>query len=210
MVFEGLFSHPNVLYREAINALKEFKQYNKKEEDSIPVEASVPSIDRLTWQPPPQGIIKVNWDATLNMSAGWIGLGVVARDNLGWCLGARSVTRGMQMEPKTAEVMTAICAVEFSKEVGFFEVIFEGDAAQVVADINMVSTNLSNTGYLIESIQQELKWFRAGSFVHVPRVLNSVAHALAREAAHNMVDCIWLEDTPQSISIIFVREQCGP
>jgi len=53
MVFEGLFSHPNALDREAINALKEFKQYNKKEEDPIPVEASVPSIDRLTWQLPP-------------------------------------------------------------------------------------------------------------------------------------------------------------
>lgn len=134
----------------------------------------------------------------------------MARDNLGWCLGARSVTRRMQMEPKTAEIMTAICAVEFSKEVGYFEVIFEGDAAQVVADINIVSTNLSNTGYLTKSIQQELQWFKAASFVHVPRVLNSAAHALAREAAHNMVYCIWLEDTPQSISSILVREQCGP
>lgn len=70
MVFERLFSHSNALYREAVNVLKEFKQYNNKEEDPIPVEASVPSIDCLTWQPPPQGTIKVNSDAALNMSAG--------------------------------------------------------------------------------------------------------------------------------------------
>jgi hypothetical protein len=38
----------------------------------------------------------------------------------------------------------------------------------------------------------------------VPRAFNSAAHALAREATHNMVDCIWLEDTPQSISRILV------
>jgi hypothetical protein len=85
MMFEGLLSHPNALYREAVNVLKE--------EDPILVEAPVPSIECLTWQPPPQGLIKVNWDAALNISAGWIGLGVVARDNLGWCLGARSVTQ---------------------------------------------------------------------------------------------------------------------
>jgi regulatory protein YycH of two-component signal transduction system YycFG len=103
-----------------------------------------------------------------------------------------------------------MCAVKFSKEAGFFEVLFERDAAQVDADINMVSSNLSKTGHLTESIQQELKWFRAASLTHVSRDLNSAAHVLAKEAAHKKLDCIWLEDTPLSIFSIVIREQCGP
>jgi D-alanyl-D-alanine dipeptidase len=65
-------------------------------------------------------------------------------------------------------------------------------------------------GHLTKGIQKELKWFKATRFIHVPRTLNSAAHILAKEAAHKMMDCIWLEDTPQSISSIVVREQCDP
>lgn len=116
----------------------------------------------------------------MNLSAGWLGLGVVAQDYMGKCLGARSFTQQLRVESKTAEIMAAFCALEFSKEAGFFEVIFEGDAAQVVADINMVSLNLSKTGHLTESIQQQMRWFRAARFVHVHRAFNSAAHTLAR------------------------------
>jgi hypothetical protein len=74
----------------------------------------------------------------------------------------------------------------------------------------MVSSNLSKTRHLTESIQPELKWLRAASFTHVSRDLNSAAHVLAKEAAHKKIDCIWLEDTPRRIFSIFIREQCGP
>jgi hypothetical protein len=33
------------------------------------------------------------------------------------------------VEAKTAEAMAALAAVQFSKEVGFFDAIFEGNAA---------------------------------------------------------------------------------
>ncbi|XP_062158594.1 uncharacterized protein LOC133866044 [Alnus glutinosa] len=93
LIFEGFFANPNSVYKEGVKALEEFKQYNKKEEPPIQAEVLAPAIEAQKWQPPPPGVIKVNWDAALNLSAGWVGLGVVARDYMGKCLGARSLTR---------------------------------------------------------------------------------------------------------------------
>jgi ribonuclease HI len=74
-----------------------------------------------------------------------------------------------------AEVMAAFHAIQFSREAGFFEVIFEGDAAQVVNEVNMQnSPNFTIAGHFIEGIQQELTYLQAAHFIHVPRVCNSV------------------------------------
>jgi hypothetical protein len=76
MVFEGNFFQPNVVFSATVNTLAEFKQYNQKEEDPNQSMALVPTRGNLTWQPPPRGTVKVNWDAALNKSSSWIGLGI--------------------------------------------------------------------------------------------------------------------------------------
>jgi ribonuclease HI len=105
---------------------------------------------------PPAGVIKINWDASLNVLKGWIGLGIIARDNLGFCLGARSVTKQVQVPPKTVEILAALQAVQFSKEVRFVDVIFEGDAAQVVKEIQTEHHSFSQIGHLLECIHSEM------------------------------------------------------
>jgi hypothetical protein len=47
-------------------------------------------------------------------------------DSNGFCLGARSVTKQVIADPKMAEVVAALFAKQFSKEVGFLNVIFKG------------------------------------------------------------------------------------
>jgi hypothetical protein len=42
----------------------------------------------------------------------------------------------MAVEPKVAEGMITLNSIVFSKEMGFVDVIFEGDALQVVREIN--------------------------------------------------------------------------
>jgi hypothetical protein len=76
------------------------------------------------WQPPPNEVIKVNWDASLNKKDGCIGLGIIARYSAGGFLGARSVTQKMMTESKIAEVMVALCAMNFSKDVVLFIIFF--------------------------------------------------------------------------------------
>jgi hypothetical protein len=56
-----------------------------------------------------------------------------------------------------AEVMAAMEAVTFSREVGFFKAIFEGDSLQIVKAINANTPNLSKIGHFVESIKTELR-----------------------------------------------------
>ncbi|XP_062167103.1 uncharacterized protein LOC133873412 [Alnus glutinosa] len=159
---------------------------------------------------PPAGVIKINWDASLNVSKGWIGLGIIARDSSGFCLGARSVAKQVQVLPKRAEILVALQAVQFSKDAGFMEVIFEGDAAQVVKEIQTEHHFFSWIGHLLEFIHSEMRSFRTASFSFVPRACNQAADTLAKEASHFSSDFCWLEETPSCVSDIIFREQCCP
>jgi hypothetical protein len=60
------------------------------------------SRDTATWSPPPDGFIKINWNAAINKTKRWIGLGIIARDYLENCLGTRSLTKILQVNAKTA------------------------------------------------------------------------------------------------------------
>ncbi len=78
----------------------------------------------------------MNWDTAIHKQSGCIAFGIVARDCEGFLLGAKCVHLNLLVDPKVAEVMAALHAILFSREVGFFDVVFEGDALQVVRDIN--------------------------------------------------------------------------
>lgn len=106
--------------------------------------------------------------------------------------------------------MAALWALQFCKEVEFFEVVFKRDATQVVTEINSAPPHLSMIGHLIESIIQELQGFRSALFVHVNQESNSTAHVLAKEAAKEKIDLCRLEDISRSMSHIVFRELVCP
>ncbi|XP_062170524.1 uncharacterized protein LOC133876257 [Alnus glutinosa] len=132
-VFEQRFDHPNAVFIEATKSLREFKSCNVHgQEKMLPARRNEAlNSKQPIWIPPPDGVIKVNWDASLNVAKNWVGLGIIARDR---CMGARSITHQATMDPKMAKTMAALEALQFSKEAGFWDVVFEGDAAQVVKE----------------------------------------------------------------------------
>jgi hypothetical protein len=91
-------------------------------------------------------------------------------------------------------------------EVRFFDAIFEGDAAQVISEINSGPPHLSRLGHFLESIHMEKQFLRLCTFSFISRDANSAAHCLAKEAACNKTNRCWLEDIPMSISSIVLRE----
>jgi len=163
-------------------------QLNKEVESS-------PAILTRRWQPPHLGTIKINWDASINKSIGCVGCGIVARDHCGSVLGAKSAYKKISVEPAMAEAAKEACL--FCKDMGFFDIILEGDTLQIVLEI-------------IDSINRELSSFRSAKFVHVPRELNSATHVLAKEASLHCLDHVWLEETPSSISDVVLREHVCP
>jgi ribonuclease HI len=89
------------------------------------------------WRPPPPGAVKINFDAALDAQQGYVGVGIIARDHMSLFMGARSIVYKVKMQAKIAESMAALGAVLFRKEARFLDAIFEGDAKQVVLEINL-------------------------------------------------------------------------
>jgi len=139
-----------------------------------------------------------------------IGIGLVARNSRGECVGAKCVCLFVKGNSRVAESLAALHAVFFSKFLKLRDVIFEGDSSQVVAEINSSPPHLSIAGHITESILQELKDLRSSSFVHVRRASNAVAHVLAREAMLKNLNVRWRSDFPCCIQDLIVREKSFP
>lgn len=84
-------------------------------------------------------------------------MGIISRDSVGNFLGARCLTQKIITDPHTAEAMATSWAVSFSKDVGFFNVVFEGDALRVIREANSEPPLFSRSGHFIEGVQQKLK-----------------------------------------------------
>jgi len=84
---------------------------------------------------------KVDWDAAADKKKRRIGLGIVVRDYEGVVLAARSTTKNFLANHVVTEGLVAFHAVELWREIGFFDIILEGDALQIV---NAVKTTRRN------------------------------------------------------------------
>jgi len=209
-LFEAIFIHPNEVYKSAVVSLEEFRICNNNplitDDRDVSETRGVQVSVAPTWQPPLTGTVKINWDASINERDGRIGVGLVARDAFGMVLGARCVSRCLRTDPLTAEAMAALFAVQFCIEVGFFDVVFEGDAQTVIKEIDSQPPHLSRIGHFIESIASVRQQCRNSNFVYVHRSINGAAHVLACEAAFSNVNETWLEDTLRSIAHIVTKE----
>jgi ribonuclease HI len=130
----------------------------------------------------------------------------VARDHYGNILGAKSLTKMVVAAPKLAKAMAVYEAVVFCKEVGFFEIILEWDAKQVVDDVNSRSPKYDGSGRFVEGIIMEMQGLQRVSISHVSREANNIAHLLAKEASTKEMDCVWLEECPTFILNAVLRE----
>jgi ribonuclease HI len=139
-----------------------------------------------------------------------IGIGIVARDEHGNFLSVRAITKKVVTTPNVAEAMTALEAILFCKQVGFFNVLLEEDAKQVVNDGNHGSLNLSTAGHFIEGIVSEMQGFKYATLVYVGREANNVAHCLAKEASSKVVDLVWFEDILHCILHALLRDNSCP
>lgn len=77
-------------------------------------------------------MFKINWDVVMDKGHGHIGIGIIVRDQEGIVLAAWSNTKDFLAEPSVVEAFAGFYAMEFSREMSFYDIIFEGDALQIV------------------------------------------------------------------------------
>jgi hypothetical protein len=84
------------------------------------VVSSIPEV----WCPSPTIYFKINWDASVDSRGNCIGLGLVARNSRGECVGAKCVCLFVEANSRIAESLIALHAVFFSKFLKLRDVIF--------------------------------------------------------------------------------------
>ena len=103
---------------------------------------------------------------------------------------------GVVRDSEVVEVMACRKALEFAINVGFMEIILEGDNAMVMKTISQAQPDLLRLGLIYEDIWYLAVAFRSILTNCVRHNANSVAHALARFARLIDNEIIWMEEDP--------------
>jgi hypothetical protein len=91
LIFQGSFLSPHRVWEESISFLEEFRMCCQGEENVASASSQVVPSSLDVWCPPPTNYFKINWDASVAPKGSRIGLGLVARDSRGECIGAKCV-----------------------------------------------------------------------------------------------------------------------
>ena len=92
-----------------------------------PTPRPTPPRQQIQWQAPPQGMVKINFDGAISTKTLSSGIGVVVRDDGGSVLGFLSQHFPQVVLPLEIEAKAASRALQFASELGFNQVILEGD-----------------------------------------------------------------------------------
>lgn len=94
-----------------------------------------------------------------------------------------------------------------SHEMGFQQVIFEGDSLRMVQALKQDSPSLSPFSQLLEDICTRLSSLVVFEVHHIYQEANLVTHHLARLAILSSLDHIWVEDYPLFVQPFLIVEQ---
>ncbi|KAK9996674.1 hypothetical protein SO802_021360 [Lithocarpus litseifolius] len=95
-----------------------------------------------------------------------------------------------------AELLACRKAIEFAVDVGFSELVIEGENSSAMKAISTLKIDQSMLGNVIGDIQhliRNLHWVRINC---IRRGGNRVAHVLAQFARNIIEDMYWMEDVP--------------
>ena len=99
-------------------------------------------------------------------------------------------------DSEEAELLTCRRVLEFTMDVGFEELVIEGDNATVLKSISLLRALRARLGNIYADIRLLATGSRCQSFGCVKRTANTIAHSLARHARLIDEDIFWMEESP--------------
>jgi hypothetical protein len=176
VVFHDGFFAPISLVVKAVQIVEEFNKANSYP----PSRPILKENTDMSWQRPPLGMIKVNWDIAIDRECQQMGIGVVIRDDTELCIAAMAMVIPHVLEPTTAEGLGAWRAVLLCWDLGLSNFVLEGDSKTLVSGINEATQYLSRFGHIIDSIRDQLKSFHHAKVCYTDRNANKAADVLAK------------------------------
>ncbi|XP_041001599.1 uncharacterized protein LOC121247294 [Juglans microcarpa x Juglans regia] len=152
------------------------------------------------WLPPLLAVYKVNWDSAVDKVHCKVGIGAIFRDWEGRVIACMRMCRPIHLDPYLVEAFGALQSAIMAVDIGLKHIYLEGDALNVINDINGNKESWGQTGLLVHDVQQVMKRFDSTTVNFIPRSCNNLAHCLAKDAL-NVVDILVnLEDVPSYIT----------
>ncbi|KAJ0052838.1 hypothetical protein Pint_03233 [Pistacia integerrima] len=151
------------------------------------------------WQPPPEGIYKINWDASVRKEDRTIGVGITIRDWQGRFMATMRMKKPMFPDAYLADFFAVHQAVILAADIGINQIILEGDALQVVNDLLRDEENWGQASLISMDTKAVSRNFQTFLVHHVNRASNVIAHTLAKDALTIYDVLVELEDVPNCI-----------
>lgn len=114
-----------------------------------------------------------------------MGVGIVARDNEDNVSTSKCASKPYITDPAVAETSVAWLTVEFSQQLGYTNVILEGDSLEVIQALRSEESSWNQygvCGHLMEDAKNLLHSCQVWRVNHVKREANEIAHRLAKRA----------------------------
>lgn len=124
-IFQDNFIHPKLV-------IQHTKQLLTKS-----ISRGTSESNRISWEPPPLGTYKVNWDTVVRHEVGRVGICIVIRDSEGRVVASMSMQRYMLTDSYIAKSQRALQTDIFAREIGLRRIILEGDALQVIHNVKI-------------------------------------------------------------------------
>lgn len=147
------------------------------------------------WKPPPQLVFKLNFDVAVFMETGTSGFGAIIRKDSSEVMAAMSA-KDPSVSCSEVEMLACRKAMEFATEVGFLELVREGDNVNVMTAISFSKPNLSLLGNVVNDIQYLIHGLHWVNISCTRRGGNRVVHALAQHVRNINNDMYWIKDSP--------------
>ena len=144
--------------------------------------------------------MKINFDRALLRESDYAGLNVVIRNSKGEVMAALSEKIVKPSVEKLVKIMVAHCAVLFSIETGFHNLVFEEDSTTVIKLLQGRNVSHSQGGHILKDIISRLNSFQSCFFSHVGRQGDAVVHALTHRVRLSFPLEVWIESVPLDIS----------
>ncbi|XP_074282782.1 uncharacterized protein LOC141607325 [Silene latifolia] len=141
----------------------------------------------------------LNVDAGVKEGEG-VGTGVVCRGQRGEVLWGLSIGRTNEWEVHVAEAVTVLDGLEEAARRGIRRIELESDCLQVVKAIKGGKTGRSIFAAIIDDIIMLSSTFESVIWLHVNRINNCVAHALAHCVPRVIGRVTWEDGLPSSAS----------
>ncbi|KAG6653325.1 hypothetical protein CIPAW_05G068400 [Carya illinoinensis] len=153
VVFKGHLTHPSSVVKQSQQLVEDPQHLHVSKKTKSPSQQN-----NSHWEAPPQGKIKVNWDASVDKISCKVGVGVIIQDWKSQVLATLRMKQDLFPDPHMAEAFAAFQAVLLQKE------------------------DLNYTGLITADTRDILNIFNSWSTRHIVRAINVVAHALSKDA----------------------------